>query len=327
MSRTHRQNAQGCLEKGYNKQIKSLASLAGTQTWRLCRFAPIIAAMFAPLSGVLGFKDESLRIAVFLILAYFAFGALFIRYALPYFLCPPNSVTQPTQEIRSFSLGSSQMQVIARSYGVQGKPCLFFFPGQHGGVSRYENELVSSPAFDTFNISMFSYPSQDGASGSVSSLEKLNDFLVRLALLTESKNSCSKLYIYGRSLGAMVALSVSSSLNVDGIILEGASESLVSALKIKFKKNWYLSPYQILPIKLLLKRNFELEKLILEQKAENILLVQGTADKVTPLKPIQSIAKRNHVDILEVENGNHESTLILAREQVGKTLKQWANRH
>ena len=35
------------------KQIKSLASLAGTQTWRLCRFAPIIAAMFAPLIWVL----------------------------------------------------------------------------------------------------------------------------------------------------------------------------------------------------------------------------------------------------------------------------------
>ena len=268
-----------------------------------------------------------MRIAVILILVYFAFGALFIRYALPYFLFPPNSVTQPTEEICNFSLGSNQMQVIARSYGVQGEPCLFFFPGQHGGVSRYENELVSSSAFDTFNITIFSYPSQDGASGSVSSLEKLNDLLVRLALLTESKNSCSKLYLYGRSLGAMVAVSVSSSLNVDGIILESASESLVSALKNKFYKNWYLSPYQILPIKLLLQRDYELEKLILEQKAGNILLVQGTADIVTPLKPIQSIAKQTHIGILEVEDGNHESTFILAREQVGKTLKQWANRH
>lgn len=271
-----------------------------------------------------GFKDESLRIVVILILAYFAFGALFIRYALPYFLFPPNKVTQPTEEIRNFSIDSSQMQVIARSYGVQGEPCLFFFPGQHGGVSRYENELIRSPAFDTFNITIFSYPSQDGASGSVSSLEKLNDLLVRLALLTESKNSCSKLYLYGRSLGAMVAVSVSSSLNVDGIVLESASESLASALRNKFNKNWYLNPYQILPIKLLLQRNYDLGKLILEQKTGNILLVQGTVDKVTPLKQIQSIAKQNHIDILEVENGNHESTFILAREQVGITLKQWA---
>jgi len=37
----------------YNKQIKSLAALAGTQTWRLCHFVPIIAAMFAPLIWVL----------------------------------------------------------------------------------------------------------------------------------------------------------------------------------------------------------------------------------------------------------------------------------
>ncbi len=276
---------------------------------------------------MLGFKDGSLRIAVILILAYFAFGALFIRYALPYFLFPTNKISQPTQEIRNFSLGSSKMQVIARSYGVQGEPCLFFFPGQHGGVSRYENELVSNPAFDTFNITIFSYPSQDGASGSVSSLEKLNALLVRLALLAESKNSCPKLYFYGRSLGAMVAVSVSSSLNVDGIILESASESLASALRNKFNKNWYLNPYQILPIKLLLKRNYDLGKLILEQKTGNILLVQGTVDKVTPLKQIQSIAKQNHIGILEVENGNHESTFILAREQVGITLKQWANRH
>lgn len=266
-----------------------------------------------------------MRIAVFLILAYFAFGALFIRYALPYFIFPPNEVSQPTEETSKFSLGSSQMQVIARSYGVKGEPCLFFFPGQHGGVSRYENELVSSPAFDTFNITIFSYPSQDGASGSISSLEKLNDLLVRLALKTENKNSCSKLYLYGRSLGAMVAVSASLSLHVDGIVLESAPESFASALRTKFKKNWYLNPYQILPIKLFLQRNYDLEKLILQQKTGNILLVQGTVDTVTPLKQIQSIAKQNHIGILEVENGNHESTFILAREKVGITLKQWAN--
>ena len=276
---------------------------------------------------MLSFEDESLRIAAILILAYFAFGALFIRFALPYFLFPPNKVTQPTEEIRNFSISSSQMQVISRTYGVQGKPCLFFFPGQHGGVSRYENELVTSPELNTFNITIFSYPSQDGALGNVSSLEKLNALLIRLALLTESENSCPQLYLYGRSLGAMVAVSVSTSLNVDGIVLEGASESLASALNNKFNKIWYLSPYQILPIKMLLKQNYNLEQLIIEQKTGNILLVQGTVDKVTPLRQIQSIAKQNHIDILEVENGNHESTFILAREQVASRLNQWANRH
>ncbi len=37
----------------HNKPLKALASLAGTQTSRLCHFVPIIAAMFVPLSGVL----------------------------------------------------------------------------------------------------------------------------------------------------------------------------------------------------------------------------------------------------------------------------------
>lgn len=268
--------------------------------------------------------DEHMKVTIFLISAYFAIGAALLRFAIPFFLFPTTELEQPTFEVEKYTIQENGLEIIARSYGMKGTPCLFFFPGQHGGITRYEREIANNTKFKSFNTIILSYPSQDGASGKVTNLEAFNDLVVQLINKTKKDSDCSKTFFYGRSLGAMLAANVSVNVNSQGIILESVALSLDRAIETKLQNKWYLYPYQILPIKLLLPHNYIIEDLLQKQKTANILIVQGNQDSITPLNQIEDVVTRNRISLLKIENGNHSSTFSLAQNQISSIISHWS---
>jgi len=265
-----------------------------------------------------------MKVTIFLISAYFAIGAALIRFAIPFFLFPTIELEQPTFEVEKYTIQENGLEIIARSYGMKGTPCLFFFPGQHGGITRYEREIANNTKFKSFNTIILSYPSQDGASGNVTNLEAFHKLVVQLVNKAKVESACSKTFFYGRSLGAMLAANVSMSVNTQGIILESVALSLDRAIETKLQSKWYLYPYKILPIKLLLPHNYNIEDLLQKQKTANISIVQGNKDSITPLNQIEDVVTRNSISLLEIENGDHSSTFSLAQNQISSIIKHWS---
>lgn len=155
-------------------------------------------------------------------------------------------------------------------------------------------------------------------------MEAFNELVVQLVNKTKVESACSKTFFYGRSLGAMLAANVSVSVNTQGIILESVALSLDRAIETKLQNEWYLYPYQILPIKLLLSHNYNIEDLLQKQKTANILIVQGNKDSITPLNQIEDVVTRNNISLLEIENGDHSSTFSLAQNQISSIIKHWS---
>ena len=153
-----------------------------------------------------------IKLAIFLgslILLYFALGAVALRHFLDdlIFLKPEAGTT--TEEHR-FTYEEQGNQLLVRQYGnTTNNNCIIFFPGRHGGIARYEEEIFYK--LDLSNTSLFalSYPGYEGAKGS-SSLQSLPSLIHKTLHKIEQENHCNKTntVFAARSLGAAIALEV-----------------------------------------------------------------------------------------------------------------------
>jgi hypothetical protein len=87
--------------------------------------------------------------------AYFFIGAYLLHEKMPNLLFPNITLINKTHEVSTYEFSDSENNgLIIREYGQSNINCLIFFPGQHGGVERYEQEIFTS--FQKNNFKVFS---------------------------------------------------------------------------------------------------------------------------------------------------------------------------
>lgn len=266
------------------------------------------------------------RFFIFVLLsfsAYFFIGAYLLHEKIPKVLFPHSSLTNRTHELSKYEFSDSANNgLIIREYGKSNKNCLIFFPGQHGGVERYEQEIFTSFQKNNFNVFSISYSGQDGAKGYVDNISSLVELINNAMIKISTKCSPSKTIAYGRSLGATVGAYAMANQKISGLILESVAPSLSLAVKNHFRSKWYLTPLSLLPISKLLPSEYKLSDLLSLLKEPPIAIFQGTHDTKTPLKQLEKTWNYNdNVSLHRVENGLHSNTHIKAMDEILKVAK------
>ena len=259
----------------------------------------------------------------FLVCAYFSIAAYILYAQIPRYLFPNIVLTSKTEELHKFEFYDSlKNELLVREYGQSEDQCIVFFPGRHGGVKKYEKSFFKTFQNNNFKVFALSYSGQDGAKGQVESIASL------INLITEAMRTIAltchpeKTIIYGRSLGATVAVHSVGEARVAGIILEGVAPSLSIAVNNYLNSKWYLSPMRILPIELLLPKNYDLSDPLSILIATPVSIFQGANDSKTPLSQLQqSWSYGNNVSLHIVKKGTHSDTYIQATNEIVKVAK------
>lgn len=201
--------------------------------------------------------------------------------------------------------------LLVRQYGTPRVGCVVFFPGQHGGVARYRKDLF--PAFAANGLAVFalSYPGQDEAPGRTK-LDEIQ-FLSKEALdVVGEVCPLSRTVLVGRSLGSMLAAYATQGIRPAGLILEAAAPSLSSAVLVRLRSHWYLSPLASLPVSKLLPHDYSLAEALTDAPSFPVVVFQGTTDEQTPiglLRPAGAIP--TGARLVPVPGGTHSDTYRL----------------
>jgi len=266
------------------------------------------------------------RFLIFILLfisAYFSIGAYLLHEKMPTLLFPPFALIDKTHELSKYELSDSANNgLIIREYGKLNKNCLIFFPGQHGGVERYEEEIFTSFQKNNFTVFAISYSGQDGAKGYVDNISSLVELINKAMIKISTKCPASKTIAYGRSMGATVAAYAMVDQKISGLILESVAPSLSLAVKNHLRSKWSLAPLSLLPISKLLPSEYKLSDLLSLLKETPVAIFQGTHDTKTPLLQLENAWNYNaNVSLHIVENSLHSNTHIKAKNEILKVAK------
>jgi surfactin synthase thioesterase subunit len=259
-----------------------------------------------------------------LVCAYFSIGAYILFAKMPRYLFPSIALTSKTEELHKFELYDPLKNgLLVREYGQSQDQCIVFFPGQHGGVKKYEETLFKTFQNNNFKVFSISYSGQDGAIGQVDNIASL------LKLITNAMKAISlqclpeKTIVYGRSLGATVAIHSISETKVSGVILESVAPSLSVAIHNYLNSKWYLRPLSILPVGLLLPKNYDLLDPLSLLMTTPVSIFQGNNDSQTPLNQLQEHwAYGDNVSLHVIKTGIHSNTYIQATDEIVTVAKK-----
>jgi len=228
-----------------------------------------------------------------------------------------------TSEIIRYKVNINKDELVIRQYGVSSNTkCVIFFPGQHGGIKRYEKEIFKDIVDKEMTLFAFSYPGFEGASGKSNFTSILDTSILALSRI-ENKTSCeirSSVYL-GRSLGASVALEVAKLSHPKAIVLDSLALSLSSSIRGKFKNSYLTKPLNILPIENLVDFNVSTKTSLNKLKKIPIIVFQGELDKITPLKNIDSLLKKyDNVTLNVIKLATHKNTHLLAGDKYSNAI-------
>ena len=254
---------------------------------------------------------------------YFSIGAYLLYAQMPRYLFPNIVLTAQTEESHQIEFYDSfTNQLLVREYGQNNAQCMVFFPGRHGGVKKYQETIFKAFQNNNFKVFSLSYPGQDAALGQVNNIASLikliNDAMDDISL------NCSpeKTILYGRSLGAVVALYTVGEAKMAGVILERVGPSLSIAVNNHFNSKWYLRPLTILPIALLLPKDYDLNEPLALLKTTPVSIFQGANDSQTPLKQLQQHwTYGDNVSLHIVKAGEHSNTYSQATNEIINVAK------
>jgi len=266
---------------------------------------------------------RTLALSLFIIFAYFSIGAYLLYAQMPRYLFPNIVLTAQTEESHQFEFYDAfKNQLLVREYGQDNAQCMVFFPGRHGGVKKYQETIFKAFQKNNFKVFSLSYPGQDGALGQVNNIASLIK-LINDAMKVISLNCPpEKTILYGRSLGSAVAMHAVSESKMAGLILESVGPSLSIAVNNYFKSRWYLRPLTILPITLLLPKDYDLNEPLALLKTTPVSIFQGAKDSQTPLKQLQQHwTYGDNVSLHIVKTGEHLNTYSQAINEIIKVAK------
>jgi acetyl esterase/lipase len=264
-----------------------------------------------------------LFLASCLVAAYFVVPALLLRFALDRFMFPSvdGGVTHEDRLIDVPLAGGRLARI--RQYGGRELPhCVIFFPGQHGGISTYEETLF--PDIKKLGIAVYavSYSGQDGARGRSHSATLIEDVETALATINH-ETSCQpgNAVFVGRSLGSAVALLAAQRVRPKGLLLDGVGSSLTTVIKAALRRHIATWPWSLLPVQSLVKNDFQSLPLIHALRPTPIVIFQGMEDQVTPFAETQStVLGEDNVQFFAIRGATHSHAYLLAMPQYSKKL-------
>ena len=256
-----------------------------------------------------------LLLVVALVALYFSAAAYVLRFQIARILFPYVASTGSSgEQVAHRVIGRSGNIMLVRRYGAPHVGCVVFFPGQHGGVSSYEKNLFPSYVANGIAVFALAYPGQDGAPGR-SELGEVQSLAQQTLSFVGVTCPPGKTVFVGRSLGSMLAAYAASAAHPAGLVLEGAAPSLSSALLVRLRSRWYLSPLAQLPVSKLLSHDYSLAEALPPPPTFPIVVFQGTEDDQTPIEALRApgvlpLDSR----LVAVPGGTHSNTYLLAIE-------------
>lgn len=248
--------------------------------------------------------------------AYYLSAAVALKYFLSeiVFLDVPPS---ETQESRAFVVKSDGVEVVIREYASdKGSKCALYFPGQHGGIARYERE-VFRPAVDRgVTVYAVSYPGYEGAGGKAT-FENVKTSTRSAIEHIDRETSCNitQSVFVGRSLGSAVAVENALIFKPAGLLLDSVSPSLGPVVKQKMKSSAFLWPAQLLPVNRLLEYDVNLKDALGTLKQTSVVIFQGELDKLATLENVQeAVIGQPNVELIAVNGASHSNTVSKAGE-------------
>lgn len=207
--------------------------------------------------------------------------------------------------------GSHGNALLVRQYGRPRVGCVVFFPGQHGEVARYQKDLFPAYAANGLAVFALSYPGQDGAPGRTK-LDEIQWLSSKALGVVSEACPLSRTVLVGRSLGSMLAAYATQGIRPAGLILEAATPSLSSAIDVRLRSHWYLSPLARLPVSKLLPHDYSLAEALTDTPSFPVVVFQGTADEQTPIGLLHAAgALPARARLVAVPGGTHSDTYRL----------------
>lgn len=259
-------------------------------------------------------------------LIYYAFSAITLRFYLSDLVFLKIPLTE-TKESRSFVVEDNGAEVVIREYSSDnGNRCAVFFPGQHGGIARYEKEIFEQASERGITVYALSYPGYEGASGNatfknVSSVTRSAISLIEKDTFCDIKSSV----FIGCSLGSAIAVDAALTFKPAGLLLDSVSPSLESVVRKKMNSVLLLWPAQLLPVNSLLEFDVNLEEALERLKDIPVVIMQGVMDQIARPEKIQDAIKLHaNVELIVLNGASHGDTIQKAGERYFIKLCQLA---
>ena len=248
---------------------------------------------------------------------YFVAGACLLRFALGSLVLPrvaPLADMTAPQFVRIS--GDDGNAMLVRRYGTPTVGCVVFFPGQHGILSKYKENLF--PAFTAQGIAVLAvaYPGQNGAPGTLHHLHEIIALAAQVVATAQARCPGHRVVVYGRSFGSMVAAYAAARSHPTGLIIESAAPSFSSAIRLRLNARWYLAPLTLLPVSRLLPHDYSLAEARSSPQGAPAVVFQGTADSETPLSDLRAAGVPANLQLVVVSGGTHSTNYLLARDRI-----------
>ena len=165
-----------------------------------------------------------------------------------------------------------------------GEPTVLYFPGNAGSIA-WRSERMKYLAAKGYGYLFLNYRGYGGSGGSPTEEGLIADGLAAYQELIRRGIDGNRIFLFGESLGAAVAVQVASQREVKAVVLEAPFTSAVDVA---------VKTYPYLPARLLMKDRFESVNHI-KFIAAPLLIVHGELDQVVPF----ALGEKLYQDALE----------------------------
>jgi len=195
---------------------------------------------------------------------------------------------------------------------------VLYFHGNEGNVSTSigETSLLRSLGYSVLVVDYRGYGESDGAFPSETSVYEDAEAALD-ALVHEWRIQPQRVFVYGHSLGAAIAIDLASRHpELGGLIVESAFTSIYDMAKLESK-------YGIFPVGLLLNQRFESIKKV-SRLSLPVLYIHGTADRVVPYNMGVALYERSGGEkrFVAVAGGGHDDNAAVAPAELASALRE-----
>ena len=194
---------------------------------------------------------------------------------------------------------------------------VLYFHGNEGNVSTSlgETALLRSLGYSVLVVDYRGYGESDGAFPSETSVYEDAEAALG-ALVHEWRIAPNKIFVYGHSLGAAVAIDLASRHpELGGLVVESAFTSIYDMARLDAK-------YGIFPVGLLLNQRFESIRKVPRLDLP-VLYIHGTADRVVPYNMGVALYERSggQKRFVTVPGGGHDDNAAVAPTELASALR------
>ena len=194
---------------------------------------------------------------------------------------------------------------------------VLYFHGNEGNVSTSlgETALLRSLGYSVLVVDYRGYGESDGAFPSEAGVYEDAEAALN-SLVHEWRIRPQKIFVYGHSLGAAVAIDLASRHpELGGLVVESAFTSIYDMAKLEPK-------YGIFPVGLLLNQRFESIKKV-SRLSLPVLYIHGTADRVIPYSMGLELYEHSggQKRFVAVAGGGHDDSATVAPVEVAAALR------